>query len=150
MKLFRHQKGFTLIELLIVVAIIGVLAAVGIPMYNGYIATAKVNATKTQLNLVAQQLQYYEQDMGTFPPTELGLSALRVQPTDPVGSGRWAGPYAQKEIPPDPWGNAYQYALETDPINGAGGFKVWSNGKSGQSNGTEDEGGDDIAVYSYK
>ena len=46
MKLFRNQKGFTLIELLIVVAIIGVLAAVGIPMYNGYITTAKINATK--------------------------------------------------------------------------------------------------------
>ena len=40
------KKSFTLIELLIVVAIIGILAGVGIPMYNGYIATAKVNATK--------------------------------------------------------------------------------------------------------
>jgi type IV pilus assembly protein PilA len=41
------KKGFTLIELLIVVAIIGILAGVGIPMYNGYIASAKVASAKT-------------------------------------------------------------------------------------------------------
>ena len=42
-----NRKGFTLIELLIVVAIIGILAGVGIPMYNGYMAKAKIESTKT-------------------------------------------------------------------------------------------------------
>jgi type IV pilus assembly protein PilA len=41
------KKAFTLIELLIVVAIIGILAGVGIPMYNGYMANAKIESTNT-------------------------------------------------------------------------------------------------------
>ena len=46
----KSIKGFTLMELLIVVAIIGILSAVGIPMYQGYMATAKVNAAKANHN----------------------------------------------------------------------------------------------------
>ena len=41
------KKAFTLIELLIVVAIIGILAGVGVPMYNGYMASAKIESAKT-------------------------------------------------------------------------------------------------------
>ena len=50
------QKGFTLIELLVVVAIIGILAAVGVVAYNGYTASAKKNATKSNLNSVYKYL----------------------------------------------------------------------------------------------
>ena len=42
----RLSSSFTLIELLIVIAIIGILAGVGVPMYNGYMTDAKINATK--------------------------------------------------------------------------------------------------------
>jgi len=41
--------------------------------------------------------------MGMFPQN---LGALRVAPADAVG---WAGPYMDKDIPPDPWGNQYMY-----------------------------------------
>tara|TARA_B110000240_G_C13262911_1_gene352440 strand:- start:11 stop:508 length:498 start_codon:yes stop_codon:yes gene_type:complete len=46
------KKAFTLIELLIVVAIVGILAGVGIPMYNGYMLEAKINATDAKHKII--------------------------------------------------------------------------------------------------
>mgnify|MGYP000547673656 CR=1 FL=1 len=59
----RSNAGFTLIELLIVVAIVGILAAVGIPSYNGYIADAKETTAQNNLrSIYLMQQDYYSEN----------------------------------------------------------------------------------------
>ena len=64
-KLHRGQKGFTLMELLIVVAILGVLAAVVIPRFTGLIGTAEGEAASTEHEIVQTAMAAYMAAAGT-------------------------------------------------------------------------------------
>lgn len=65
--MLRNKKGFTLIELMIVVAIIGILAAVAIPAYGNYTRKAKVTEVTNAMGAVGNAAIEYFQDKGVYP-----------------------------------------------------------------------------------
>ena len=69
------QKGFTLIELMIVVAIIGILAAIAIPQYQNYVGRSNVAAAVQTLSSNKTGLENYVLDNGFFPDGETAEKA---------------------------------------------------------------------------
>ena len=67
MRMKSSQKGFTLIELLIVVAIIGILAGITIPMYQSYVARAKNSAALSDLKNFKTGMEAYYADNQSYP-----------------------------------------------------------------------------------
>ena len=104
----RGPKGFTLVELLIVVTILGILVAMVVPRLAG--RTEQARRARAQADVqgnLSLALDVFETDTGTYPTTEQGLAALRIQSP---GIQNWRGPYLKRE-PVDPWGHPYHYVF---------------------------------------
>jgi len=102
-----NQKGFTLIELLIVIAIIGILAAIAIPQFNQYKARAYDSNTKAELKVIFMACKAYWAD------TSSNNNCTPSRIVDPVYAfvypGRmwlWISPGAQEE---DFWARAIHF-----------------------------------------
>lgn len=80
----QAQKGFTLIELMIVVAIIGILAAVAIPAYQDYIVKAKLSKVVNAVDSVKLAAANYFQENGGFPATADSWSSLGLNSAGPT------------------------------------------------------------------
>jgi len=125
----RQQRGFTLIELMVVLAIIGVLAALIVPNVLGRADDARVTAARTDVSNLMQALKLYKLDNQRFPTAAQNLNALTLKPTTEPVPGNWK-PYLDK-LSNDPWGRPYLYM--NPGIKGE--VDVLSFGADGQAGG---------------
>ncbi len=76
----KSKKGFTLIELMIVVAIIGILAAIAIPQFANMVAKSQEGATKGNLGTIRSALSIYYGDTEGFYPTVADAATGALNP----------------------------------------------------------------------
>ena len=126
----KRKKGFTLIEIMLVVAIIGLLAAMVMPKLSGRSQKARESVAKADVTVnLPLAVDLYEIDVGKFPES---LDDLFDNRTD---KDTWSGPYLKQKAL-DPWGSAYVYTYPGNHNTST--YDIFSKGPDEQE-GTEDD-----------
>jgi general secretion pathway protein G len=120
--------GFTLLELLVVMVIIGLLAGYVAPKFFSQVDKSEVKTAQAQIAAFDKAIAHFRLDTGHFPTSEQGLEALFTRPANET---KWDGPYLDKRVPLDPWGNAYVYKFPGEHRD----YDLLSFGKDGRPGG---------------
>jgi general secretion pathway protein G len=134
----KNEKGFTLVEIIVVMVMIVLLVSLVAPRLFPKLGKGKQSAAKAQVELLGQALDHFRLDVGRYPTTQEGLSALITNP----GIEKWDGAYLKKGLPVDPWGKPYLYLCP----GSHGEYELFSYGRDGTPGGENE----DADVVSWK
>ena len=117
--LLRNRRGFTLVELMVVVAVIGILAAIVVPMFANVQARTRIAKAQADLRAVASAVSIYQARLGVLPAT-IGELATTVTDSNGVVVGPFLGAVP---TPPATWSYASLYT-----VNANGTFTLTASG----------------------
>ncbi|QDT37944.1 type II secretion system major pseudopilin GspG [Stratiformator vulcanicus] len=138
-----RRAGFTLLEVLLVLAILGVIAAMVVPQLLGRQKKAMIDTTKNSISAMEQAAKLYAIDHdGEYPQGGQDAVALLLEPVD--DDGKAIEPYLEK-TPADAWETPLLYEYPNSKGGRATKPAIWSAGPNKRN---EDGGGDDINNWS--
>lgn len=132
-KLYENKKGFTLIELMIVVAIIGILAAIAIPRFAQMLERSRDGATKGNLGALRSAVSIYYGDKEGVWPTDLTTAFTSyILPIPPAKSTPLGNSSAVSNVTGAPSSAGTGWAYCTSGTNQG---NVWCNSSATDSKG---------------
>ena len=114
--------GLTLIELMVVVCVIGVVAAMAIPLQANAQARARIEKTQSDMQMLAAAVRMYADHMGTLPYALTALTTTAVN-----GRNQSAGPFIAT-VPPPPFGGDPGWGAYAYTSSRAGTFSITAIG----------------------
>ncbi|HGE72829.1 TPA: type II secretion system protein GspG [Candidatus Poribacteria bacterium] len=110
LNLYRSKRsGFSLIYILIIIVVVVIIAVVAAPRLLRQQEKGKRTTAVNDIDAIGLALDIYASHNGTYPSTEQGLKSLWEKPIIAPIPNKWQGPYLDKPILKDPWGNDYIY-----------------------------------------